>query len=118
MSRDLGHVADIVASAAEIRRYVSDVTQDEFLSERMRQSAVLYQLTIVGEACRRVSAAFREAHPEVDWPEIIALRNRIVHDYDDVNMDSVWTVVSHDLPLLVATLEALAPPEAHGEEDR
>jgi uncharacterized protein with HEPN domain len=118
MSRDLGHVADIVASAAAIKRYLADVGQDQFLTDDMRQSAILHQLTIVGEACRRVSPAFREAHPDVDWPGIIALRNRIVHDYDDVNLDSVWTVVSHDLPLLVATLEALVPAEPDGEEDR
>ncbi len=117
MSRDLGHVADLVASAAEIRRYLSDVTQEQFLTDRMRQSAVLHQLTIVGEACRRVSAAFREAHPDVDWPNIIALRNKIVHDYDDINLDSVWTVVNNDLPQLVVTLEALVPSVRDGEED-
>lgn len=117
MSRDQGHVADIVASAAAIRDYMTSVSQQHFLADHMRQSAVLYQLTIVGEACRRVSPTFREAHPEVDWAGIVSLRNKIVHDYDDVNLDSVWSVITHDLPALVSTLEAIVPPEPDGEED-
>ena len=117
MLRDRGHVADVVASAATIREYMTGVSQQAFLADHMRQSAVLYQLTIVGEACRRVSPGFRDAHPEVDWPGIVSLRNKIVHDYDDVNLDSVWSVVTRDLPALVSTLEAIVPPEPDGEED-
>ena len=117
MSHDHGHVADIVASASAIARYLDGVAQDAFLADDMRQAAVLHQLTIIGEACRRVSTQFRDAHPEVNWAGIVGLRNKIVHDYDDVNLDSVWTVVSTDLPALVSTLNAIVPPEPDGEED-
>jgi uncharacterized protein with HEPN domain len=117
MDRDLAHIADIVQSAHAIQRFVADIDQATFLADDLRQSAVLYQLTLIGEACRRVSATFREAHPEVQWPAIIGLRNRIVHEYDDVDLDSVWTVVSKDLPELMVALAALTPPEPDGEED-
>lgn len=117
MSRDLGHVLDIVGSADAIARFVEGVGADAFLADSMRQSAVLYQLTIIGEACRRVSPAFRESHPEVDWAGIVGLRNKIVHEYDDVDLDSVWTVVNADLPALLGKLKALVPPEPDGEED-
>ncbi len=116
MSRDLGHVADVVASASAIARYIEGVSQDAFLVDDMRQSAVLHQLTVIGEACRRVSDAFRAAHPEVNWAGIVGLRNKIVHDYDDVNLDSVWTVVTRDLPELVNALAAIVPAEPDGEE--
>ena len=117
MDRDLAHIADIVSSASAIRRFIDGIDQQAFLVDDLRQSAVLYQLTLIGEACRRVSASFRDAHPEVQWPAIIGLRNRIVHEYDDVDPDSVWTVVSKDLLELMVALDALNPPEPDGEED-
>ncbi len=116
MANDLGHVADIVAAARSIKRYVDGRGMDAFFADDFLQSAVLYQLTIVGEACRRVSAEYRADHPEVEWTKIVGLRNRIVHDYDDVDMDTVWRVIDTELPSLVATLEALNPPEPDGEE--
>ncbi len=113
MSRDLGHVSDIATSARRIAGFVSQVTQDEFMADILRQSGVLYQLTIIGEACRRISAEFRDANPAVNWAAIIGLRNRIVHEYDDVDLEVVWRVATEQLPVLVSTLNALLPD---GEE--
>lgn len=117
MSRDLGHVADLVASALKIRNYVSAVTVDGFLQDDMRQSAVLHQFTIIGEASRRVSAAYRAAHPEVNWAGIVGLRNKIVHDYEDINLDHVWRIATQEVPGLIAALAALLPPQPDGEDE-
>lgn len=117
MSRDLGHVVDVVASAARITKYVSAVSLDEFLQDDMRQSAVLHQFTIIGEACRRISAAYRTKHPEVNWAGIIGLRNKIVHDYEDINLDHVWRVATQEVPALIAALDALVPPQPDGEDE-
>jgi uncharacterized protein with HEPN domain len=51
--------------------------------------------------------AFTRAHPEIPWREMYGLRNRIVHDYEGVNLRLVWEIISEDIPELNSTLRAL-----------
>jgi uncharacterized protein with HEPN domain len=76
------------------------LTEEEFFRRRMTQDAVVRQLEIVGEATRNLSDAFRAAHSEVPWRDIVAMRNRIAHAYFDVDLQVVWEVVTNDLPAL------------------
>jgi len=114
MSDDRAHVLDMLAAACAIRRFVSGRSQDEFLRDDILQSAVLHKFTILGAACRRVSVAFRAEHPSVDWLGITNFRNQIVHEYDDVNLDTVWKILETDLPVAIAALEPLAPEDPDG----
>lgn len=65
-------------------------TFPEFERDHITQLAILKGVEIVGEAASRVSADTKEAHPEIPWPEIIGLRNRLVHAYFEVNLQRVW----------------------------
>jgi uncharacterized protein with HEPN domain len=87
------------------------MTDAAFLADLKTQSAVLHQLTVLGEATRRVSQAFRDGHSAIPWKDIAGLRSRIVHDYDDIDLDEVWKILQTDLPALTAELEAVAKPE-------
>ena len=64
----------------------------------MMQDAVVRQLEIIGEASRQLSDDFREQHDDVPWRAIIGMRNRIAHDYLNIDLDVVCGVVQHDLP--------------------
>ena len=77
----------------------------------MTQLVILKAVEIVGEAASRVSADTKEAHPEIPWPKIIGLRNRLVHAYFEVNLERVWETVQRDIPYLITQLEPLTPPE-------
>jgi uncharacterized protein with HEPN domain len=72
--------------------------------------ALTHLVQVIGEAGRHVSDAFREAHAEIPWAEIIGMRHKVVHDYLGVDEDIVWQVVKDDLPKLVPRLEQLATP--------
>ena len=56
--------------------------------------------------------ATKDAHPEIPWPEIIGLRNRIVHVYFEIDLDIVWNIVNDDVPTLIRELERIAPPDS------
>ena len=116
MSDDRAHALDMLNAAGAIVRFVGGRTQDAFLADDLVQSAVLYQFTVLGEACRRVSAAFRETNPAVDWSGIAGFRNKIVHDYDEIDLDVVWDILQRDLPRAIAALEPLVPKEPDAEE--
>ena len=63
--------------------------------------------TIVGEAANRVPHEKQSQHPEIPWPQIIGLRNRLIHGYDAVDYDILWQIITEDLPLLVDALEVI-----------
>jgi len=67
--------------------------------------ALVRLLEIVGEAAGRISKQVCACHPEIPWPEIIGLRNRLVHGYDAVDYDILWQIITDDLPALVSMLE-------------
>lgn len=114
MSDDVTHVLDMLNAAGAIRRFIGARTQEAFLADDLLQSAVLYQFMVLGEACRRVSTAFRDAHPSVDWTGIAGFRNKIIHDYDEIDLDVVWEITERDLPLAIAAMEPLVPKESDG----
>jgi uncharacterized protein with HEPN domain len=72
----------------------------------------LRQLTIVGEATKRVSAEFRASHSEVPWRRVAWFRDVVVHGYSRVDVQEVWRIVQEDLPTLVTLREPLVPPES------
>lgn len=106
MSRDDVYALDMLIAARRAKSFAEGLSEEEFGSDIKTQSAVLHQLTILGEAARRVSGEFRASHPEVEWGPIAGLRNRIVHEYDRVRLDRVWLVLTGELPQLIVGLEA------------
>jgi len=73
-------------------------------------------IQIVGEAARKVSPEFKQAHPEIPWQGIIGMRNRLVHDYFRIESSRVWEVIEKDLPALIPLIEPLIPPDEPAEK--
>ena len=80
-------------------------TRAQLDSDRKLNLSLVRLLEIVGEAAGRVPAKERVCHPDIPWPEIVGLRNRLIHGYDSVDFDILWQIVSDDLPPLIAALE-------------
>ena len=70
-------------------------------------SAVLYQLTIIGEAVRILSDGLKSSYPEVPWQDISGMRNRLVHEYFDVDYQVLWDTVIQDVPRLKTWVDAI-----------
>jgi uncharacterized protein with HEPN domain len=111
MSRDDVYLLDILVAARLALQYVSGKTRERFLGDVQLQDAVIRRLAVIGEAARRVSEATRLAHPSLPWHEMIGMRNIVVHEYDDVDLNVVWDAVARDLKPLVNALEKVVPPQ-------
>lgn len=109
--RDAALLLDMLLAAEDAQSFVAGLDQAAFLASALHQSAVVRQITIIGEAANRVSRAFQAAHPAIAWSNIIGMRHRLVHGYDEVRLDQVWAVVQTHLPALAATLRPLIPPD-------
>jgi len=106
MSKDKAYLADILQAAVAIQRFVAGVSKEEFLSNEEKYEAVNRKLEIIGEAGRRLSPETREQFPEIPWTLVSAMRNILIHDYDDVNLNIVWETTQQDIPKLIASLQA------------
>jgi uncharacterized protein with HEPN domain len=115
MSKDNAYLEDIFHAAKAIRQFTTGVTLAQFKANEEKYEAVNRKFQIIGEAARRLSPAARNAFPEIPWNLITAMRNIIVHDYDDVDLAIVWETAQNSLSPLIARLEeyftANPPPE-------
>ena len=96
----LDHAREVVALA-------EGKTRRDLDNDRLLELALVRLLEIVGEAASRIPKEECAKHPEIPWPEIVGLRNRLIHGYDAVDLDILWQIIVHDLPPLVAALEAI-----------
>jgi len=111
MWRDDALLLDMLLAARDAREFVQGLDGPAFLASRLHQNAVVRSLEVIGEAAGKVSKGFRDGHPEVPWSDIVNMRNRLIHAYNEVRLDIVWNVVRNQLPELIAALEPLVPPE-------
>ena len=94
----LRHIRDAIR---DIEEYTA-AGREAFLSDRMRQDAVIRKLEIIGEAVKRLSEDTKSRQPSIPWKQIAGMRDRLSHDYFGVDLDLVWRVVERDLPTLAA----------------
>lgn len=111
MERDNASLLDIVRFAETILQLAAGMDEPAFQADLRTQLAVLYELTVLGEAVKRLSPEFRDAHPEVPWRNMAGMRDKLVHDYDGVNVKRVWEVVCISIPDLLNQIEPLLPQE-------
>ena len=108
--RNFAYLWDMRKAAQLIANFLQGITYATFSSDEMRQSAIERQLEIIGEAARRITPKFQQAHPEIPWRGIIGLRNILIHEYGEVKLDRVWLIASQRIPDLVGILDSLIPP--------
>jgi uncharacterized protein with HEPN domain len=104
MQRDPQFLLDILQSAELIASYTEQISKDEFIQNVQLQDAVIRRLLVIAEAARRVSDTTRQERLDISWAEINGMRNRLVHEYDDVDFDIVWDVVQNGIPSLITAL--------------
>lgn len=109
------YLADIVEAADAIGRFLEGISQEAFMRDELRQSAVLHKLILIGEAAARLPRTFTEQHPEIPWPDIVAFRNIAVHEYFAVDWRIVWVTATQDVPLLRQQIAAVLEELGYGE---
>lgn len=90
---------DILEAALKIEERVVR-GRDRFAAEEDLQIVLTHLVQVIGEAASRLSAEVAARHPDVPWRQIVGMRNRVVHDYFEVDLDILWTAVTDDVPRL------------------
>ncbi|MEN9222662.1 MAG: DUF86 domain-containing protein [Thermostichus sp. BF3_bins_97] len=109
MHQEESYLLDIAKLCQAILRLTANMTEAEFLDDERTQLAILYEITIFGEVIKRLSTGFRSQHAIIEWRKIAGMRDRLIHDYDDVKLDLVWEVIKTNIPELLEYISPLLP---------
>ena len=88
MKRDAAAILDVLKAAQLAQTFVAGMDRNSFLADDKTQSAVMHQLLVIGEAAKRVSDATRTAYPAVPWATMAGMRDKLIHEYDDVDIEA------------------------------
>jgi uncharacterized protein with HEPN domain len=114
MPRDDATLLDIALAARRIIEFREKLDKEAFIRDVKTRSAVMLQLMVIGEAVKRLSAEFRERHPEIPWTVIAGMRDTLIHEYDGVDFDEVFKTAVSDVPELLSQVERIMKEEAQG----
>ena len=109
MDRDRSTLLDIAKAARLTMQFVEGSDRSEFLEDIRTQSAVLHQLLVIGEATKRLSPGFREENDSVPWKLMAGMRDKLIHEYDDVDLHEVWKTATNDVRRILSQIEPLLP---------
>jgi uncharacterized protein with HEPN domain len=113
--RDSQYLADILEAIQHVLEYTCELTYDEFLHSSLVQDAVLRNIQVIGEATKKLSAGLQAKHTQTPWREMAGMRDKVVHDYFDIDHQVVWDAARRDLPPLRDQVEAILQEVAGNE---
>ena len=108
--RDVLYLVLIGEAISDIRRRFSDMAYDRFLSDRDEQALAAFRLAIIGENANKLSAGIKGRHPGIPWPDMVAFRNIVSHEYHRIDASLVWEAL-HALD----EIEAMVDSELTGQ---
>ena len=103
------HMLDNARDARDLyaeRSRRGDWDADPMLREALNAALIRY-MEVIGEAARRVPQGLRACYPDIDWPRVVGLRNRLIHEYDRVSLRLLQQIIQSELPPLIAQLERM-----------
>jgi len=104
-------LAQRVDAAKEAILFIQKKERASLDVDRKLVLALIKSIEIIGEAASRITKECREnLAKQIPWPNIIGMRNRLIHAYFDINLDILWKTVTEDIPLLIDNLEKVLPP--------
>jgi len=96
------HMRDYTREALEM---AAGRSRSDLDTDRMFALALTHLVELVGEAAAQVPQAVQDEHPQIPWPKVVGMRNRLIHGYDYVDYDILWDAVELNLPELLKALE-------------
>lgn len=100
----IGH---IIESIELIEHYSEKLTTNTFKQDQALQDAIIRRLEIIGEATKNIPTSFKADYADIPWKQMAGIRDMLIHEYFDIDLDLTWQVVKRELKPLKAKLQAL-----------
>lgn len=99
------YLDDMLAFCENVLAFTAGYNQQAFENDRKTYDATVRNLELIGEAATHIPAEIRAAYPDIEWREIIALRNRLIHAYLGIDNDVLWNIIQVDIPQFLIALQ-------------
>jgi len=107
MPRSKSSLIDILNSCKSIERFIENKTFSDFSENEILQEAVMRKIEIIGEASNRVSDIIKNEFSYLPWKKMKAMRNILIHMYDELDINIIWDTALNDIPKLKNQIEHL-----------
>lgn len=97
---DIIFIEHILESISALNEFSAGISINELSSNRMKQSAIVREIEVIGEAVKNISENLKNKHKEIGWREIAGTRDKMIHHYFGVDVNTVWNIVKKDIPIL------------------
>jgi uncharacterized protein with HEPN domain len=97
---DRVYLDHIIESLSKIDSYSKNLKLSEFVANTMVQDALIRQFEVIGEAAKNLSKTLRSNYPDIDWAKIAGMRNKLIHEYFDIDLNILWDSIQDDVPVL------------------
>ena len=101
------HLNDILEKIADIGAFIEGMGYEDLETDKKTQYAVIRCLEVIGEAAKKIPIKSREKHPGIPWQEISGMRDKLIHQYFGVDLNTVWDTIQEDLSPLKEAIENL-----------
>lgn len=115
--KDEALLLDMLFACRHIQEFTEGLSEADFETSMLVQSAVIREFQVLGEAARMMSATAKETYTQIPWSIISGMRNKLIHEYFDIRVKVVWETVRDDIPDLTSQLEAIVPPDEDDNAD-
>ncbi len=95
---NLAFIEHILDSINAIEEFSKDINREELSSNRLKQSAIVREIEIIGEAVKNISENLKNRHKEIEWKDISGTRDKMIHHYFGVDLNIVWDIIKINLP--------------------
>lgn len=106
MKDDYVYINQILDAVSKIEKFTAGMNRDAFVQNQMAQSAVIMQLTLIGELVKNISSETK-GNINLPWKDIAGFRDKAIHDYFGMDLKIVWETVISDVPILKKNLSSL-----------
>lgn len=98
MKENKVYIQHILDAVEKIERYSKGISYEDFLIDPLRQDGIIRELEIIGEAAKKLSDDFKENNASIPWRKVTGMRDKLIHDYFEVDAAAVWKTVKEDIP--------------------
>ncbi len=101
------YLRDILNAVDEVETFVKDMSFEDFAKDRKTVNAVVRSIEVIGEASKHIPVSLRETYPVLPWKEMSGMRDKLIHGYFGIDLETIWKATREDIPSLKNTVQRM-----------